>query len=181
MCATLAALSTLYGLPAAPLRQSARGSTPASAGRPDESIIVSIPATAPWTDTGIVLKAGDRFDVRVWGRVTYGEGGEAQTMTPAGTGRGGDCSFAVVSSAVPSNAVVGNIATAVTFDGNGFLIGASRTVTVPVAGSSAPEGRLLLGINRRGVMCDRSGYDSWEFRNNGSGAFTAEIAIRRRK
>jgi hypothetical protein len=52
---------------------------------------------------------------------------------------------------------------------------------MPVAGSSAPEGRLYLGFNYAGVLCDRSGYDSWAFRVKNSGAFTAEIAIWRKQ
>jgi hypothetical protein len=87
----------------------------------------------------------------------------------------------LVDSGVPANAVVANVAPDLTFDGKGFLVGSARTVTVPAAGSSAPEGRLFVGINHQGIVCDRSGYDSWEFRNNSSGAFTVEIAIRRKK
>ena len=30
------------------------------APRPDQSVLIEIPATSPWTDTGIVLNAGDR-------------------------------------------------------------------------------------------------------------------------
>jgi len=156
------------------------GARPA-AGRPDESVIVSVPATAPWTDTGLVVRAGDRVDIRTWGRVTYGRGEDARAVAPIGSGRGGGCSFAVTDAAVAADAVVANIAPAITFDGRGFHVGTSRTVTLPVPGASAPEGRLFIGVNHQGISCDRNGYDSWEFRNNGSGAFTAEIAVRRRK
>jgi len=149
--------------------------------RPDESVIVNVPATAPWTDTGIVVRAGDRVEMRAWGRVVYRDVDEARPISPLGTGRGGGCGFAVVHSSVPANALVANIAPALTFDGRGFLVGASRAATVPVEGSSAPEGSLFVGINHQGITCDRSGYDSWEFRNNSSGAFTVEIAIRRKK
>jgi hypothetical protein len=48
-----------------------------------------------------------------------------------------------------------------------------------VSGSSTSEGRLLLGFNDRGVLCDRSGYDSWQFGGTNSGWFTAEVAITR--
>jgi hypothetical protein len=156
-------------------------STAAPASRPDESIIVSVPATAPWTETGIVVRAGDRVDLRAWGRVIFKGSDGDRPITPVGTGSGGGCGVVVTDAAVPVNAVVANIAPNLTFDGRGFLVGTWRSVTVPVAGSSAPEGRLFVGINHPGVMCDRSGYDSWEFRNNSSGAFTVEIAIRRKK
>jgi hypothetical protein len=157
----------------APARQ-----TPA---RPDESMIVSVPATAPWTDTGLVVRAGDRVDIRAWGRVTYGKGEDAKAVAPIGSGRGGGCNFAVTDATVGADAVVANIAPAITFDGRGFHVGTSRTITLPVASASAEEGRLFLGVNHQGISCDRTGYDSWEFRNNGSGAFTVEIAVRRRK
>jgi hypothetical protein len=127
------------------------------------------------------VRAGDRIDMRAWGRIVYRAVDEARFITPAGTGTGGGCNYVLVDSSVPANAVVANIAPDLTFDGKGFLVGAARTVTVPASGSSAPEGRLFVGINHQGIVCDRSGYDSWEFRNNSSGAFTVEIAIRRKK
>jgi hypothetical protein len=161
--------------------QSSPPSARPAAARPDESVIVSVPATAPWTDTGIVVRAGDRLDFRAWGRVTYGKGEDSRAVAPVGSGRGGGCGFAVTDGAIAADAVVANIAPAVTFDGRGFHVGASRTVTLPVAAASAQEGRLFVGVNHQGISCDRSGYDSWEFRNNGFGAFTVEIAVRRRK
>jgi hypothetical protein len=181
-CAVAAAFVVPCGLIAAtPAQGGIARPALSSSARPDESIIISIPATAPWTDTRIVLRAGDRVEMRAWGRVVYGDAGEGRFIPPGGTGRGGGCNFAVLDPAVPANAVVANIAPTLTFDGRGFLVGASRAVTLPVAGSTAPEGTLFVGINHQGITCDRSGYDSWEFRNNSSGAFTVEIAIHRRK
>jgi hypothetical protein len=186
-CAVLAALvapSGFTAVAAAGAGQGAAGSArPASSPptRPDESLIVNVPATAPWTDTGVVVRAGDRIDMRAWGRVVYRAVDEARFITPTGSGAAGGCNYVLVDSGVPANAVVANIAPDLTFDGKGFLVGSARTVTVPAAGSSAPEGRLFVGINHQGIVCDRSGYDSWEFRNNSSGAFTVEIAIRRKK
>ena len=173
-------MGTSLGLAAAMPQQTGSGGASPSA-RPDENVLVSVPATAPWTDTGLVVRPGDRLDIRAWGRVTYGRGEDVKGLTPAGSGRGGGCRFALVDAAVPADALVANIAPGVSFDGRGFTVGASRSVTVPVAGSTAGEGRLFVGINHQGVMCDRSGYDSWEFRNNGAGAFTVEIAVRRKK
>ena len=173
-------LSMSLGLGAVTAQQTGPAGASSSA-RPDENVLVSVPATAPWTDTGVVVRPGDRLDIRAWGNVTYGRGEDVKSLTPAGSGRGGGCRFALVDAAVPADALVANIAPAVSFDGLGFTIGASRSLTIPVAGSTASEGRLFVGINHQGVMCDRSGYDSWEFRNNGSGAFTVEIAVRRKK
>lgn len=182
--AVLAALAAPHA-PAAALRWQGSSVSPrvpsSSQPRPDENVIVSVPATAPWTNTGIVVRAGDRVEMRAWGRVVYRNVDEGRPISPAGTGRGGGCGFAVVNSSVPANAVVANIAPALTFDGLGFLVGASRAATVPIEGSSAPEGSLFVGINHQGITCDRDGYDSWDFRNNSSGAFTVEIAIRRKK
>jgi hypothetical protein len=115
--------------------------------RPDEIVTILLPATVPWTDTGVSVRAGDALDIRTWGRVTFDA---AATTAPEGSDRqGGGCSF---------------------------------VVTDPtVAAHSVPEGRLMLGFNDDGMLCDRSGYDSWDFAADNSGWFTAEIAIRRRK
>jgi hypothetical protein len=87
----------------------------------------------------------------------------------------------VIDASVAAQAVVGNVAPAVSLDGRGFYVGAAWKGTTPIPGSTAPEGRLLLGFNDEGVLCDRSGYDSWDFGVNNAGAFTAEIAITRRQ
>ena len=158
----------------------ARGAQKPSPPRPDESLILNIPATAPWTDTGIVVRAGDRLQIRAWGQVKYGEE-VGPGVTPGGLGKGGGCSFVVTSDTAPAHALVANVAPELSFDGKGFVIGTQWEGTVPVAGSSAPDGRLFLGFNDAGVLCDRSGYDSWAFRVRNSGAFTAEIAIWRRR
>lgn len=180
MCAVAIAFAAPHPPAISAAGRSGQAGQSASA-RPDESVLVSLPATAPWTDTGLVVRAGDRVDLRAWGRVTYGRGEDARSIAPAGSGRGGGCRFALTDAAIPADVVVANIAPEMTFDGRGFAIGAARSVTVPVAGTTAQEGRLFVGINHQGLMCDRSGYDSWEFRNNGSGSFTMEIAVRRKK
>ena len=149
--------------------------------KPDESLILNVPATAPWTDTGVTVRAGDRLDIRAWGTVRFGDTEAGRAVPPGGLGRGGDCSFVVTDGKVPAHALVGNVAPRLTFDGLGFLVGALWSGSVPVPGSTAPEGRLFLGFNHGAMLCDRSGYDSWAFRINNSGAFTVEIAIRRRR
>jgi hypothetical protein len=143
--------------------------------RADESLILNVPATAPWTDTGLSVRAGDRLQIRAWGSVSYGENNAH--ATPTGLERGGGCSFVVTSAAVPAHALVANISPQLTFDGRGFLIGSRWEGTVPVPGATATEGRLFLGFNHGAVLCDRSGYDSWAFRVKNSGTFTAEVAI----
>ena len=114
----------------------------------------------------------------------YGPLGDApagRVVAPRGLGRGGDCSFVVTDSQVPALALIANVAPQLTFDGLGFFVGPQWSGTLPVSGSTAPEGRLFLGFNHDGMLCDRTGYDSWKFRINNSGAFTAEISIRRRR
>jgi hypothetical protein len=142
--------------------------------------MLTIPASSPWTDSGVTLRAGDRFEIRAWGSVRYGNGKAGAATGPAGMGRGGGCSFVVADARVPDHALVGNIAPQLTFDGAGFLVGASRSATIPVSGSTAPEGRLFLGVNHGGMLCDRTGFDSWGFRNSGAGAFTVQLVILRR-
>jgi hypothetical protein len=149
--------------------------------KPDESLILNVAATAPWTDTGLMVRAGDRLDIRAWGTVRFGDAAAGRAVPPGGLGHGGDCSFVVTDSRVPAHALVANVAPQMTFDGLGFFVGPLWSGTVPVPGSTATEGRLFLGFNHGAMLCDRSGYDSWAFRINNSGAFTVEIAIRRRR
>jgi hypothetical protein len=138
-----------------------------------------VPATVPWTDTGIRVAAGDALEIRAWGRVRF-DGPAMASASPQGSGRpGGGCTFVVTDPAVAAHAIVGNVAPQVSFDGRGFLVGSRWKGAVPVAGSTAPEGRLLLGFNDAGMLCDRSGYDAWEFGGNNAGSFTAEIAVTR--
>lgn len=168
MCAAVVALSATV------LSQK-----PSQSARPDETLIVNIPATAPWTDSGVTVRTGDRLEIRAWGTVKFDEAEAGRVATPKGLGRGGSCSHVVIDSSVPAHALIANVAPQMTFDGLGFLVGPSWSGTVPVTGSSASEGRLFLGFNHAGMLCDRTGYDSWGFRVNNSGAFTVEIAIRR--
>src|SRR5262245_5823438 len=86
-----------------------RGAQPTgSAERADENLILSVPATAPWTDSGLVVRAGDRLEIRAWGAVSYGDA--ASAVTPNGLERGGGCSFVVTNNAVPAHALVANVA-----------------------------------------------------------------------
>ena len=144
--------------------------------RPDERTMLSIPATAQWTDTGLSLRPGDHLQLRGWGTVTLGDA-PRRRATPRGAGAGGGCTFVVTDPSVPAEALVANIAPELTFDGRGFLVGSDWEGTLPVAGSTATEGRLFLGFNDRAMLCDRSGYDSWSFRNRNGGAFTVELII----
>ena len=153
----------------------------AAQSKPDEQLLLNVPATAPWTDTGVMVRAGDRVEIRAWGTVRWGDGDADRTVTSGGLGRGGECSFVVTDGKVPAHALVANVAPQLTFDGLGFLVGPHWSGTMPVAGSTAAEGRLFLGFNHGAMLCDRSGYDSWAFRINNSGAFTVEIAISRRR
>lgn len=180
LCATAGAVT-----PAADVESQASSARPAqkpsaSAVRPDESVILNVPATAPWTDTGVTVRAGDRLQIRAWGQVKFGDE-VGRGVSPSGLGKGGGCSFVVTNPSAPAHALVANVAPQLNFDGMGFVVGPQWQGNVPVAGSSAPEGRLFLGFNHGGMLCDRSGYDSWAFRVKNSGAFTAEISIWRRQ
>ena len=144
--------------------------------RPDERTTLNIPATAPWTDTGLSLRVGDHVQLRAWGVVTFGEASRRNVM-PRGAGPGGGCAFVVMDRSVPAEALVANIAPEMTFDGRGFLVGSDWGGTLPVTGSTATEGRLFLGFNHGAMLCDRSGYDSWSFHNRSGGAFSVELTI----
>jgi hypothetical protein len=146
--------------------------------RPDESAIVNVQATSPWTDTGIVVKEGDRIEMRAWGVIRF----ESASTGPTGSGPStGSCEYVVTDPHVAAHSLIANVAEAITFDGRGFLVGTSWKGTAPIAGTTSPTGHLFVGFNDRAMMCDRSGYDSWAFRNRNSGAFTTSITITRRR
>jgi hypothetical protein len=148
--------------------------------RPLLILTLDVPATAPWTDTGIVVLPGDRLQIRAWGAAKFADAGSVRTIGPQGSGHGGGgCTYVVTDSNVPAHSLIANIAPAMTFDGGGFFIGSSWSGTVPIAGTTANDGRLLVGFNDGAMMCDRSGYDSWAFRNNNSGSFMIEVTVRR--
>ncbi|MQA30626.1 MAG: hypothetical protein GEU82_12455 [Luteitalea sp.] len=158
-------------------RRSPQTSTPAV--RPDESLIVNVPATSPWTDTGVVVARGDRLGIRASGQVTPYGSPSARPNGPNGSGVGGSGCEWVVTRAADAYSLVGNVAPDITFDGGGFQVGSRWAGAVPVSGASALEGHLLLGFNGNAMLCDRSGYDSWAFRIANSGAFTVAIEITR--
>jgi hypothetical protein len=147
--------------------------------RPDERVILTVAANTPWTDTGLILRRGDRIRIRAWGTVQSARAGGARIGPDGTTGAAGGCKFVVVRAGVPAHSLVGNIADGPTYDGSGFYVGRQWVGEVPVAGAGLSEGRLILGFNDAAMACDRSGYDSWEFRHQNSGAFTAEVTITR--
>lgn len=169
-------LTTAPSLAQAPNRRAGQ------AAKADVAIIINVPATAPWTDSGLTLNAGDRFQIRAWGEVRYGDRGVGRRARPNGSGiQAGSCQYVVTDRSVPAHSLVGNVAPAITFDGLGFFVGTNWTGQAPVSRTTEPTGHLLLGFNHGAVLCDRSGYDSWDFRNNNSGAFTVEVSISRAK
>ncbi len=178
LVAWVAAVAAAW-MPAGPLVSLAASSALSSErARPDEILTLVIPSTAPWTDTGIRLGPGDEVQIRTWGRVRFDEA--AASVGPKGSGRpGGSCGFVVTDRAVPAQSVVGNVASEVTFDGQGFFVGPLWKGRIPVRGATAREGQLLLGFNDDGMMCDRSGYDAWDFAGDNSGSFTAEVSVSR--
>lgn len=150
------------------------------ATRPEQSVLLEIPATSPWTDTGIVLNAGDRIEIRAWGAVRYDASSPAATVGPGGSGRSdGACEYVVTDARVAAHSLVANVSSDPTLDGHGFYVGTSWKGTAPFPGATAPAGRLFIGFNDRAVLCDRSGYDSWKFRNANAGGFTAVVTVTR--
>src|SRR5262245_1374431 len=94
--------------------------------RPDESAIVNVQGTSPWTDTGIVLKAGDRIEMRAWGVIRSDSAPSPNSTGPAGSGPStGGCEYVVTDPHVAAHSLVANVAEAMTFDGRGFLVGTS--------------------------------------------------------
>jgi len=166
----------------APARTSARASEARSSqtkATPDSIVTLIIPATSPWTDTGVTLATGDAVEIRTWGRVVF-DNSAGSTASPKGSGQhGGGCTFVVTDSKVGAHSVVGNVAPAASLDGHGFFVGATWKGRLPIAGTTSPQGRLFLGFNGNDVLCDRSGYDAWAFGVNHTGWFTAEVSVTR--
>src|SRR5438874_11120515 len=86
--------------------------------RPDESVIVDVAATSPWTDTGVVLKAGDRVEMRAWGVIKFDAGTSVSSVGPTGSGPSkGGCEYVVTDPHVAAHSLVANVADQMTFDG----------------------------------------------------------------
>src|SRR4051794_19850815 len=148
--------------------------------RLSDRLLVDVASTEPWTDTGLVVAAGDRIQIRAWGTVKFDGGRDGATVTPRGVpGPAGGCAFVAPDPKVPGYSLIANIAPGVTLDGHAVFVGTQWTGTLPIAGTSATRGKLLLGFNDKAVMCDRSGYDSWGFRNDNAGVFVVDISVSR--
>lgn len=148
--------------------------------RLSDRLLVDVSATEPWTDTGLVVDAGDRIQIRAWGTVKFDGGRDGATVTPRGVpGAAGGCAFVATDPKVPGYSLIANVAPALTLDGHAVFVGTQWTGRLPITGTSATRGRLLLGFNDKAVMCDRSGYDSWGFRNDNAGVFVVDISVSR--
>lgn len=97
---------------------------------------IEVRASDRWTDTGVIVRAGDRIIVEANGVVRLSRSNESDVATPAGSKTGRLAGEAPMST-VPAGALIGRI-------GNGapFLIGSSRA---PIRVERA--GRLSLGVN----------------------------------
>lgn len=99
---------------------------------------VTIPATVPWTDTGIDVSGGDKLHITATGTVDFSD---KTGVGAAGAERGWkDTLLALSVASAGRGALVGRVGSdpaAIP-----FFIGADGTVTIPAAG------RLYLGINQ---------------------------------
>ncbi len=99
---------------------------------------INLPGDQVWVDTGVDVQAGDTYRFDASGEVTYA--GARSATPPDGSSKGWrDLTRAFPAEDANRGAVIGRI-------GSGdaalpFLIGASKQVTMPIAG------RLFLGIN----------------------------------
>ena len=157
------AQARLRQLPAASARPAPNAPAP-MAPAPPGSVSVRVSANAPWTDTGIDLRAGDSVTVTASGLIAVEAG---RPITPKGPGGfAPDCAAAASiyggrfgtfpSPRLPCWSLIGRVG------GNGlvFEVGSKGSFR---AGSN---GRLLLGIND----------DSF---NGNSGAWTAVVMVQR--
>jgi hypothetical protein len=114
---------------------------------------VTVPGTVAWTDTGVVLTAGERFVVHASGEVSYshfhrpvGPDGDSQPHP----------NVCVLPGPDHHAGLIGRISSS----GTPFLVGSHFT------GSADRSGTLYLGINDVGV-------------DNNGGAFTATVQVAR--
>lgn len=103
---------------------------------------IQVQASRPWTDTGVIVKRGDRIVFSTTGQISIRNGGDM--IGPEGSSSEDRAGAPVPSLAV--GALIGRIGT-----GTPFAIGASsQPITMPAAG------RLYLGVNDAGTG-DNSG------------------------
>jgi hypothetical protein len=128
-----------------------------------------------------VLNAGDRIEIRAWGAVRYDASSPAAQVGPGGSGRSdGACEYVVTDARVAAHSLVANVSRELTLDGRGFYVGTSWKGTAPVPGHDHAGRTAVHRLQRpRPVLCDRSGYDSWKFRNANAGGFTAVVTVTR--
>jgi len=99
---------------------------------------VTLPGNQSWVDTGVDVKAGDVYQFDASGEITYPNARSA--TPPEGKPKGWrDLTRAFPAESADRGAVIGRIGSSDA--ALAFLIGASKQVTIPVAG------RLFLGIN----------------------------------
>jgi PA-IL-like protein len=111
---------------------------------------VNVPANVAWTDSGIIVNAGDRVAFQASGSINYGQGA-GQSATPDGAA---ERRANYPDPTVPVGALIGKVGN----NGKPFAIGSQRQPLGMPAG-----GRLFLGVN------DNE-------RQDNSGAFTVVVA-----
>jgi hypothetical protein len=104
-----------------------------AAGGVESGQLVRVSAQKDWTDTGIIVRAGDVLTIDARGTISMGLSSE-DTATPAGSTTGRRADNAPVNA--PAGALIARIGTSTP-----FLIGARRSIPVPA------NGRLYLGVN----------------------------------
>ena len=144
-----------------------------------------ISSRRPWTDTGLELRPGDRIRIRASGRVKYGDPAHKNRTGPEGTNFRRSCSY-LCDNAV-THSLVGNIARndpTHRLDGRGFTVGRKFKGRLPLADITDQAGRLYLGFNDGGVICEhgrRQRINSYGFRGDNSGSFDVDVEIQKRR
>ncbi len=98
-----------------------------------ESVIVSIPATQLWVDTGLTVSPGDQISITASGTAIFGDPQHANSAGPDGTQSFSNPTFLVTDPAIPAHSLVGNIADSSSLDGKGFFVGSSFQGVVPIS------------------------------------------------
>jgi hypothetical protein len=121
------------------------GAARSTVGTSGVATTVRVMANKAWTDTGIIVNAGDRVAFQASGEIAYGRS-PGQTATPDG---GAERRANYPDPTVPVGALIGKIGNSAPF--------AIGTQTQPLG--MPASGRLMLGVNDS-ELADNSGFYS---------------------
>ena len=138
-----------------------------------------IPATEPWTNTGLWVNPGDSLSILAWGSVIFADPHGPNTVGPDGKlGTASDSRFVVTDPNVPQNSLIGNVALTISFkDGTSFFVGSDFSGLLPLDNTRELAGWLMLGHNDGAINPGRDSYNWWGMKGDNHGGWTVDITL----